>query len=244
MTAKRTPDAWYWSYDIQAGDLPSVLTPGMRLIRLSAYRNGDKQRYAALVYQDSGPERKWLLDLEASAIEGALAAASARAVSIAVDDAGPAPRFSLVTQVGPGPLSSLHVDLDDAAARALVDDAHGIVDFATYRVGGQRRYAVIREERSGPSWWLAGLTEHQLDRELIAHGAALTRVRSYVDGGVRYFTAVAEKLEGSWAWYADLDADAVGRNLEANASYPVDLDTHRDERGLRFTVVMYRDRLR
>jgi hypothetical protein len=34
----------------------------------------------------------------------------------------------------------------------------------------------------------------------------------------------------------------VARNLETNAAYPIDLDATRDERGVRFTVVMVRDR--
>jgi hypothetical protein len=244
MAPRRTPDAWYWSFDIQPEALGSILVPGARIVRLAAYRKSDRPRYAALVYQDGGPERRWLFDLEAAAIEGALGNAAARAVSITVDAAGPTPRFSLVTQSGPGPLSSVHVGLDAAAAGALLDDQHTFADLVTYLDQGERRYAVIREERSGPSWLLTGLTAHELDAALVERDAGLARVRGYLDGGVQRFVAVAERVESAWAWYHDLEAEAVARALETNAAYPFDLDVARDDRGLRFTVVMYRDRLR
>jgi hypothetical protein len=244
MVARKTPEAWYWSYDIKPEDLDSVVTPGARLVRLSSYRKGSHPRYAALVHQDAGPDRRYLLDIAASAVEACVIEAAARPVAITVDTGSGAPRFSLVLQPGPGPLSSLHVDLDEPGVRARLDDQHVIADLATYVVDGQRRYAVIVEERPGPSWLFIGVTAHQLDRELVSHGAGLTRVRSYVEGGVLQFAAVAERIDATWAWYADLDPDAVARNLETTASYPFDLDATRDDRGVRFTVVMYRDRLR
>jgi hypothetical protein len=55
--------------------------------------------------------------------------------------------------------------------------------------------------------------------------------------------AVAERARvDTWAWYADLDADGVARNLEGNSAYPVDLDAMRDLEGVRYAVVMYRQR--
>src|SRR5262249_27256749 len=69
----------------------------------------------------------------------------------------------------------------------------------------------------------------------------LVRVRVYVEGGRQLFTAVAERADpGTWAWYGAIDPDEVARNLERNSSYPVDLDATRDDKGLRFSVVMYR----
>jgi len=244
MAARKTPEAWYWSYDIKPEDLDSVLTPGTRLMRLSSYRKGTAKRYAALVYQDAGPERRHLLDLDAAELATRLAETPARPVAITVDTGEARPRFSLVVQTGPGALSSVHLDLDEAGVRALLDDQHCIADLATYAVDGQRRYAVVLEERTGPVWLFTGVTAHQLDAALVEHGATLVRLRSYVDAGRPLFAAVAERLDGGWAWYADLDADAVARNLEGNAAYPVDLDATRDERGVRFAVIMYRDRER
>jgi hypothetical protein len=142
-----------------------------------------------------------------------------------------------------GRLPSLHVDLDEASVHKLLDDHHGIVDFVTYVVDGVRQYAVILEERAGPSWWFTHVTAHELDAKLVERGANLLRVRAYVEGGQRRFAAVAERSSvGNWAWYADLDADAVASKLNGNHAYPFDLDATRDERGVRFTVVMYRDK--
>jgi len=242
MTARKPPEAWYWSYDIKPDDLSSILVPGARLVRLSSYRKGTSPRFAALAYKEPGPARHHALDLEAAAAAGLVRETGERPISITVDAAGEGPpRFSLVLETGPGPVSSLHVDLDEPALRALLDDQHGLSDLVTYTAGGARRYAAIVEERSGPSWLFTGVTALELDARLVEHGAALVRVRGYREGNRQLFAAYAEApAPVGWSWYAAIDPDAVARNLERNESYPVDLDASRDEHGLRFTVVMYR----
>ena len=241
MAARKPPEAWYWSYDIHPDDIASILVPGARLVRLSRYRKGTSPRFAALAYKEPGPARRHVVDLEAAAVVELLQESGERPVSITVDAADGPPRFSLVLETGPGPVAGLHLDLDEAAVRALLDDQHGIADLATYSAGGARRYAVIVEERPGPSWLITGVTALDLDAQLVERGAALVRVRGYLEGGRQLFAAVAEPAPpGPWAWYASIDADAVARNLETNHAYPVDLDATRDEQGLRFTVVMYR----
>ncbi|HEX4423685.1 MAG TPA: hypothetical protein VH165_37500 [Kofleriaceae bacterium] len=242
MTARKAPESWFWSHDIQANQITSVVMPGTRLVRLSSYGKGPARRFAALVFQEPGPARSYALDLDAAALAAKLAETGARAVGITVDALDDGPRFSVVLETGPGPLSSVHVDLDDAGVRALLDGHHTIADLATYVAAGVRKYAVIVEEHEAPAWFLTGLTAHELDAKLLALGAQLTRVRSYTaPGGVRALAAVAEKTrEPRWAWYAELDGDGVARNLETNEAYPFDLDATRDDRGTRFTVVMYR----
>jgi hypothetical protein len=241
MAARKPPETWYWSYDIKPDDIDAVLVPGVRLVRLSRYRKGTNPRFAALAYKDGGPARRHAIDLEAAAAGKLLQETGQRPVAVTVDAVDGPPRFSLVLETGPGPVSSLHLDLDEAGLRALLDDRHGIADLATYTAGGARRYAVIVDERPGPSWLFTGVTAQELDAKLVEHGAALVRVRGYVEGGRQRFAAVAERAEpGPWAWYPALDPEAVARNLELNAAYPLDLDATRDEQGLRFSVVMYR----
>jgi len=243
MVARKPPETWSWSHDIESDQIDSVMTPGWHLMRLSSYGKGHQRRFAAVVFKAPGPERSYALDLDAAAVETRLRESGARPVAITVDADGSQRRFSLVLQKGPGPLSSLHVDLDEASVHKLLDDHHGIVDFVTYVVDGVRQYAVILEERAGPSWWFTHVTAHELDAKLVELGANLLRVRAYVEGGQRRFAAVAERSSvGNWAWYADLDADAVASKLNGNHAYPFDLDATRDERGVRFTVVMYRDK--
>jgi hypothetical protein len=242
---KKPPETWFWSHDIKSTQIDSVVMPGTRLIRLSSYGPAERRRFAALIYKDTGPERSYALDLDAAALAARLRDTGARPVAITAGpaDGNLAVGFSVVLETGPGPLSSVHVDLDEAGVRALLDDQHCIADLATYTAGGARRFAVIVEERTGPSWLFAGASPAELDAQLLEHGAALVRLRSYVDAGVLRLAAVAERARAtSWAWYADLDADGVARKLEDNAAYPVDLDAVRDERGVRFTVVMYRHR--
>ena len=239
MPAKKPPETWFWSHDIKATQIDSVVTPGSRLMRLASYGEGAARRFAALVYQEHGAERSYALDLDAGALAARLDA-GARPVAITAAADG---RFSVVLETGPGPLASAHVDLDEAGVRALIDDQHAIADLATYVTGGARRYAAIIEERAAQSWLFAGVTAAELDAELLAHGAGLTRLRAYRDGTTPRFAAIAERgRPAGWAWYADLDGDGVAKQLEANAAYPIDLDATRGDRGVRFTVVMVRER--
>ena len=249
---KKPPETWFWSHDIKSTQIDSVVMPGTRLMRLSAYGGTDRPRFAALIYKDAGPERRYALDLDAAALAARLRETGERPVSITAGPAGDGGvRFSVVLETGPGPLSSVHVDLDEAGVRALLDDQHCIADLATYTAGGARRFAVIVEDRTGPSWLFLGVPPAELDARLLELGGALVRLRSYVDAGVPRLAAVAERARAtSWAWYADLDADGVARKLEDNDAYPVDLDAMYGPRGgpgaeppgVRFTVVMYRHR--
>jgi hypothetical protein len=243
MPARKPPEAWFWSHDIRADQIKHVVTPGMHLMRLSSYGSGDRRRFAALVYKEPGPDRAYAVDLDAAALDAQLRDTGARPVAITASADEANPRFSVVLQHGPGALCSARVDLDEGGVRALLDDQHAIADIATYVAGGARKYAVIVEERSAPSWFLTGLTPHQLDARLLELDASLVRLRAYVEGGQQQLVAVAERSRGvGWAWYTDLDGDAVARNLENNAAYPIDLDAIRDARGTRFSVVMVRDR--
>lgn len=244
MVAKKPPETWFWSYDIEPDQIDSLMTPGMRLLRLSSYGSGKARRFAALLFKEAGPDSSYALDLGADALLAKVAESAAHPVSITVDVDGSQPRFSLVLQKGPGSLTTLHTDLDEAALHKLLDDQHCIADLATYLVDGVRKYAAILEERSGPSWIWSNVSAHELDAKLVEMGATLVRLRSYLEAGQRRFVAVAERLTvGRWSWYADIDGDEVAKNLESNDSYPFDLDASRDERGaLRFSVVMYRER--
>lgn len=241
MSARKQPEAWFWSYDIKTTNIDSILL-GVRLMRLSSYHIGTKPRFAALMYQDPGPARGYALQLDAAAAVQRVRDTGERPVSITVDTSGEAPLFSLVLEADPGPVTGLHVDLDEAGVRALLDDQHIIADLATYTAGGARRYAVIIEERTASSWLFTGVTAPELDAKLLERGAALVRVRGYVEGGRQLFAAVTERMDpGPWAWYAAIDPEAVAKNLTKNQAYPVDLDASWEDGRLRFTVVMYRN---
>lgn len=83
---------------------------------------------------------------------------SARPVDVTIDVDDSQRRFSLLLEKGSGPASSLHIDLDEAGMRSLLDSRHGFADFATYVVAGARRYAVVQEERPEPSQCLTHVT--------------------------------------------------------------------------------------
>jgi hypothetical protein len=69
----------------------------------------------------------------------------------------------------------------------------------------------------------------------------VTRLRAYVQDGQPLLAAVAERsARGFSAWYDGLDADGVAQKLDRHRAYPVDLGATRDDRGVRYTVVMRR----
>jgi hypothetical protein len=241
MSARKPPQAWFWSYDIKPDNIDSVLL-GVRLMRLSSYHIGAKQRFAALMYEEPGPARSYALLLDAAAAAKLLKETGERPVAVTVDATAGAPRFSLVLETGPGLMASLHLDLDESGARALADGQHAIADLATYTAGGARRFAAVVEERTAQSWVFTGVTAAELDARLLEHGAALVRVRRYDEGGRPLFAAVAERVDpGAWAWYAGLGTDDVARSLTKNKAFPVDLDAWWEGDRLQFCVVMYRD---
>src|SRR6266581_2183075 len=98
MPARKPPETWFWSHDIQSNQVNSVVMPGMRLVRLSSYGKGSGRRFAALVYKEHGAERTYAVDLDAAALEARLRDTGARPVGITASaDAGP-PKFSVVLE--------------------------------------------------------------------------------------------------------------------------------------------------
>ena len=117
----------------------------------------------------------------------------------------------------------------------------GVADITTYTVRGARQYAVVLDPRAGPSLLFTGVTASQLRRELRRSGATVTRLRAYDQDGQPLLAAAAERsARGYSAWYDGLDADGVAQKLDRHRAYPVDLGATRDERGVRYTVVMRR----
>src|SRR5438874_2505951 len=104
MARASAPESWFWSHDIRPEQVGSICMPGMRLIRLSCYGHGEARRFAALVYQEPGPERTYLLDVAIDVAGGEL---TGTPVAVTADDAG---RLSFVLAAGAGP-ASLRVDL-------------------------------------------------------------------------------------------------------------------------------------
>jgi hypothetical protein len=55
MAGKKAPEAWFWSHDIRADQIGSVVTPGMHLMRLASYGTGERRRFSVVVQQGPGP---------------------------------------------------------------------------------------------------------------------------------------------------------------------------------------------
>ena len=241
--SSKPPESWFWSHDIEPNHIDDVLLPGMHLARLSVYGGGKNRRFAAISFRESGIESIYLQDIAAAELDSKIADIQAYPLSITADEVNGQPYFSLVLQKGFGPKTSVHTNLDETGLSRLIDDQHRISDFTTYVAGGIRKYAAIVEERPGPSWVFIRVTAKELDANLREHDVTPVRVRGFSENGARYFTAIAEQLDvENWAWYDDIDGDTVVGKLESNNAYPIDLEAYRDERGVRYTVVMYRNR--
>jgi hypothetical protein len=196
MIVRNPSESWFWSHDIEPRYFGDVVTPGTRVQRLSSYGKGERRRFAAVVFGQPGAERSYMIDMDAVAVESRLRdlrGSSARPVAITVDADDSQRRFSVLLEKGAGPAENLHIDLREAGVRSLLDKGHGLADFVTYIVDGARKYAVILEERSEPSWLLTDVTAQELNTRLAELDATLFRLRSYIEDGERLFAACAEK---------------------------------------------------
>jgi hypothetical protein len=247
--SRKPPESWTWVYDIEPSQdhFESLQMPGWNQMRLSAYGSNKSRRFAAISFREpeiaSNFKTVYLRDITINELSDKVTANQARPLSITADVVNDQLLYTLVLQQGAGPKTYVHVDLDESGLMQLTNPQHRISDFATYVVGGIRKYAVIVEERPGPSLVLSRVTQKELDATLRKHNVTPIRIRGFSEGGERYFTAIAERLDvGEWAWYDNIDADTVGAKLDKHNAYPFDLEAFSDERGVRFTVIMYRDR--
>jgi len=244
--SRKPPDSWFWSHDIQPHHLDDLPFPGSRLMRISAYSalSGEKgRRFAAIIFQETGTDSSVVHDIPLAELEARMTSSGERPVSITAEDVTGQPYFSLVLHQEPGPDVKISTDLDAAGLSQLSNDQRRIADFTSYVVNGVRKYAAIVEERSGPSLVFTRVTAKELEAQLRKHNVTPVRIRGFSEGNERFFTAVAERFDaGSWNWYDHIDADTVADKLEAHNAYPFDLEAYRTEQGIRYTVIMYRDR--
>ena len=239
----KPPQSWLWSHDIAPDYIDDVLMPGMHLTRLSSYGTGTNRRFAAIVYREAGIAGHYLRDVTAAELDSKIAATNARPVSISAAETNDQARFTLALQQGSEPETKVLTGLDEAGLSQLTNGRQRVADLAVYVDGGTRKYAAIVEERPGPSLIFTRVTAKELDAQLRKHNVTPVRIRGFSEGGTRYFTAVAEHLDvGKWAWYDEIDGDAVAGKLESNKAYPFDLEAYRTTQGVRYTVIMYRDR--
>ncbi|MBS0423947.1 MAG: hypothetical protein JSR71_05865 [Proteobacteria bacterium] len=239
----KPPEGWLWSHDIAPDYIDDVLMPDWHLTRLSVYGDGKNRRFAAIVYREAGIAGHYLRDVTAAELDSKIAAMTARPISITAGETDGQPRFSLALQPGAEPQTKVLTGLDETELNQLTNDQQRVADLAVYVDGGIRKYAAIVEERPGPSLIFTRVTAKELDAQLRKHNVTPVRIRGFSEDGTRYFTAVAERLDtAKWAWYDEIDGDTVGSKLEKHNAYPFDLDAYRTDQGVRFTVIMYRDR--
>lgn len=134
MAARKPPESWFWSHDIDPRYIEDVLLPGTHLMRLSVYGSGKLRRFASISYREPGTESNYVLDVPAAQLASKVQEAGIRPVSITADVSTGQALFSLVLQKGPGVLTSVHHDLDAHGLAKLIDDQHVIADLATYTV--------------------------------------------------------------------------------------------------------------
>jgi hypothetical protein len=240
------PQSWFWSHDILHKSVGDVMLPDMQLMRLAAYGEAPRRRFAAWAYRQGCDEpSSYIVDRSAPEMRNELARSMGQPVSITVEEIDGQARFSVVLQrCGVSPATFV-TGMSEAALRQLMQDAQRQPrDLVTYRENGQRWYAALLEDATSPFQIFNGVGVEALQRQLKKTGMVLTRLRGYDEGGTRTFLAVARQMNvGSWAWYDNLTADKVAQALDKDNGYPVDLDVHWGvEQQPRYSLVLYRDR--
>lgn len=240
------PQSWFWSHDILHKSVGDVMLPDMQLMRLAAYGEAPRRRFAAWAYRQGCVEpSSYIVDRSAPEMRNELARSIGQPVSLTVEEVEGQARFSLVLQRCNVSPAGFVTGMSEAALRQLMQEGQRQPrDLVTYRENGQRWYAALLEDATSPFQIYSGVSAEELQRQLKKSGMVLTRLRGYDEGGARKFLAVARQMNvGSWAWYDGLTADKVAEALDKESGYPVDLDVHWGaEQQPRYSLVLYRDR--
>jgi hypothetical protein len=240
MSDVRERPVWFWSHDIGWDQVNSVLWPGMRMVSVSGYGAVTRRRFASVMHQVPAGADTTVVHLDPAALAARLSQTGERPIAIAATPGEAGPVLTVAMESGPAPAVRVEVGLDEAGVRALLAEQR-IDDIAWYQDGDACRYAVLVGERAGPSWLVAAAGPRELAAQLRRLGASVVRLRMVIDHGQRRLVALARPAGREFcAWYVGIDADGVAGRLERHRAYPVDLDAVRDERGVRYAVVMYR----
>jgi hypothetical protein len=240
MIRFRERPVWFWSHDIGWDQFDSVARPGMRVVSLSGYGEVTRRRFAAVMHQVPAGADTRVVHLDPDGLTARLRRTGERPVAIAATPGDSGPVLTVALEAAADPRVRVGVGYDEDGVRALLDE-YRIEDLAPYPDGAVCRYAVVAGARTGPSWLLTADGPRELAAQLRRLRATVVRLRMVVEHGQPRLVALARPAErGFCAWYADIDADGVGGRLERRHAYPVDLDAVRDERGVRYAVVMRR----
>ena len=231
---------WYWSHDIGWDQFGSLEWPGMRVVSLSGYGEPARRRFAAVMHQAPAGADTAVVHLDPDGLAARLRLSGERPVAIAAtqSDSG----LILTVALESAGDSPVHVEVghDVDGVRALLAERR-IDDLAAYPDGGSCRYAVLVGERTEPSWLVTADSPRGLATQLRRLRADAVRLRMVTDRGQDLLVALARPTRrGLCAWYVGLDADGVGGRLERRHAYPVHLDAVRQERGVRYAVIMRR----
>jgi hypothetical protein len=236
----RERPVWYWSHDIGWDQFGSVAWPGMRVVSLAGYGELARRRFAAVMHQVPAGADTAVVHLDPDALTTRLRQTGERPVAIAATQTESG--LVLTVALASAGDSPVHVEVghDEDGVRALLAE-HRVDDLAAYPDGDGCRYAVLVGARAEPSWLVAADRPRELAARLRRLRADVVRLRMVTDHGERRLVALARPAErGFCGWYVGLDADGVGGRLERRRAYPVHLDAVRDERGVRYAVVMRR----
>jgi PKD repeat protein len=136
---------WHWYYGVSASKLKQRLKEhASRLIDFETYTSNGKRRFAAVMIRNSGVDTSgwwWWFNVKLSKVKSSATSHKARTFAL---DRLPNGRYNAIQIKRKGEFSAYEIGMDARRAGDFVSQNVGrIVDIDTYRVSGERRFAII-----------------------------------------------------------------------------------------------------
>ena len=222
-----SPGAYQTSFD-------SHVKKGYRLLNISGYETGGKERYAALWVKQSGGKWEGRHGLSASQYQKAIddfQKQGLRPVWVHGYEINGKERYAAVWEKKAGGWAARHGLTGTQYQKAFDDykkDGFRLAHLNGYAVDGSARYAAIWEKASGPAWSAKhGLTASEYQKEFDSQrnqGYRPKLVSGYRVGDKDYYAAIWEKSGGPhWSarhGISDSSYQSVFENYQYQAYRP------------------------
>jgi hypothetical protein len=249
--AQSDPTVWWYCFGVSADQLTQFLkTNQARLVDLEVEQAQPVMLFSAVAVANQAAYGRtwwWYYGLDDVGVQEKLATNNARPIALKAYSLGGDTRFAVVMVSNKPPDNRTYFWFPDVASMQQVNhllqvNQARLVDVDPYLAGGERRYALIMVDNTGPnqvsSSWLDSANTDQL-------GAAVTRTNGRVldiepfDVGAGTFDAVLQgcPCASNW-WAAGLDAAGLTSMLEQTHARITSLASYAVNGQRRFTLTL------